>query len=153
MVTAVATSNIVPLFGGIGRFSPDPDAELISGVLLLLEEAVCAHIVIDGVDLPEGRRVFLRVGDQCAGLTPDQARSVARCLFDEQAFAGCGEVAARLIEASVSLPPSFDGPARDIVQIMPAPRRASHVTGMASTLCLMVLVLFALMPTLIRAVS
>lgn len=132
MVTAVA-SNVIALFPDRIDFTPDLDAELISDVLLLMEAALIADIAVRAcVGIDRVRRVHLAIGAaphrRLATLTPAQARLTAHHLFHEQAFAGCGEVAARLIEASVEidhLPASH----------VPAAQPATHgFTGLASSL-------------------
>lgn len=45
-------------------------------------------------------RVLVSVGDVALSLDPAGARLAARMLFADQAFAGCGEVAARLRDAA-----------------------------------------------------
>ena len=142
MLAAIA-SNVVPLFPHSLPPVPEPDADLITAVLDRLESAWGEVVTIQPCrGLDRVRRVHVGVGSGpsafLATLTPAQARLTAHCLFAEQAFAGCGDLAARLIEASVEIDhlPSHHVPA----SLAPA---HAGVTGIGATFGLAALFLAA----------
>ena len=126
-------------------YRPHPDAELIAGVLVRLEEASLDRVTVHR--LADDQILVFIGGEVIARLSPAQARTAGHALFHEQAFAGCNEVAAQLIEASVAPSPDW-APAAEIVQIQPVrcrPVPAFQIrTGFAASAALfgMVFVVF-----------
>jgi len=143
--------NVVPLFGALSAqtrdttamppldYRPDPDAELVSEILIRMERPLAVIVVSRACD-----DVWVAINDEAARLTPRQAMAAAHCLFTEQAFAGCGEVAAQLMETAIEIDPSV---ARGHRFTPRRPGRAERIhagrTGFASTLGLAALIVAA----------
>lgn len=108
---------------------PDDRAELISALLLAMEDAPLTPTLCYPVrDISARAHVIVTVGRTPFRLRPDECRAAARMLDDEQAFPGCSGVAADLREAA------YIAEARPVRTAPPTSYRWR--TGMASTVFL-----------------
>lgn len=80
----------------------EADAALIADLLTEMERVPWREPTIRVVvGLDRAARVAVAVGPRAGQLTPEAARLAAATLIAEQAFAGCGAVAARLRDAAL----------------------------------------------------
>lgn len=113
----------------LSRPIEDDRAELVTALLLTIEGEYLSPVLCYP-SRGEGR-VTVMVGTYPFILRPEDCRTAARILIDENAFAGCIGVAADLREAAALA--EADAP-RPMLAPAEPPRSAPGVTGMGTTL-------------------